>query len=66
MLCKEVCKMCVDSHESWSPMDDTDWTNGKIMCPVENGVWTVCETKGPIPHTCLHKFEQAIAAGLEK
>jgi hypothetical protein len=47
-------------------MDDTDWTNGKIMCPVENGVWTVCETKGPIPHTCLHKFEQAIAAGLEK
>lgn len=66
MLNREICKKCIDDNtenkfDPWSSSDDEFWDNhGEIEC-IPNQITPVREKP---PEWCLHKLEQAVAAGM--
>jgi hypothetical protein len=73
MLCKEVCKKCVDehSHSGWLvPEDENRWRDdGFVFCPLGEDAltrWVRSYINERPPGRCWKMFEQAVAAGLRE
>jgi hypothetical protein len=63
MLSREVCKKCVPF---WTYYDRVRWKDGKVMCIGIPETESLRDIDQPPPQNCRKKFEQAIAAGMEK
>ena len=66
MLSKEVCKKCSAVNrpygaDKWEALDEDNWKEGIVYCPKPIQKWIY--HKDAIK-TCLRKFEQSVAAGI--